>query len=302
MLILGYSSCIKANVPDGFVRINGGTFTMGSPADEPQRGGSDGYMDGGREGPQRKIKISSFYMGKCEVTVGEFRRFVNASGYETEAEKYSGTFVSDIGYGQWRKKAEVNWKNPHYDQDESHPVASVTWNDAVQYCNWLSEQEGLTLAYNIDGKNVIWNRKANGYRLPTEAEWEYACRAGTTTPFSTGSNITTDQANYNGYYPYNDNARGEWRERTMPVGSFEPNPWGIYDMHGNVWELCWDWYEKYPSEDQKDPQGPDSGSNRVVRGGSWNYNGRDVRSANRNSVSPSTPWFGLGFRVARSLL
>jgi formylglycine-generating enzyme required for sulfatase activity len=128
---------------------------------------------------------------------------------------------------------------------------------------------------------VTPNAGSNGYRLPTEAQWEYACRAGTTTPFSTGNNITTDQANYDGTRPYNDNPAGVYRARTMQVGSFAPNAWGLHDMHGNVWEWCWDWYDDYPSAAQADPSGAVFGGHRVRRGGSWGYGGRYLRSAAR---------------------
>jgi formylglycine-generating enzyme required for sulfatase activity len=148
--------------------------------------------------------------------------------------------------------------------------------------------------------NVRWNRDANGYRLPTEAEWEYACRAGTTTPFNTGNNITTNQANYNGNNPYNNNAKGENRQRTMPVGSFAPNPWGLHDMHGNVFELCWDWYGDYPTLSQTDPSGASFGTSRVIRGGSWNNSAGGARSALRNIISPAYRYAFVGFRLVRN--
>jgi len=157
----------------------------------------------------------------------------------------------------------------------------------------------LTPAYTINGENVTWNQNANGYRLPTEAEWEYACRAGTTTPFSTGNNITTSQANYNGNYPYNNNAKGTYRATTTAVGSFSPNSWGLYDMHGNVFEWCWDWLGDYSSNAQTDPRGASSGSGRVIRGGSWDNSALYLRSAYRNSYAPSNRLYNIGFRLVR---
>jgi formylglycine-generating enzyme required for sulfatase activity len=145
------------------------------------------------------------------------------------------------------------------------------------------------------------DRNANGYRLPTEAEWEYACRAGTTTPFNTGNTITTAQANYNGNYPYSNNPAGVYLGRTTEVGSYAaPNAWGLYDMHGNVWEWCWDWYAaEYGTGAVTDPTGAASGSVRVTRGGSWNSDGQYLRSAFRYTYSPRVRVRSLGFRLVR---
>jgi len=253
------TAVIERPAPANMVRIQGGTFTMGSPASEPERFGN--------EGPQRQVTVSGFYMGRTEVTQKEYQ--------------------------------EITGTNPSYFKGDNLPVEMVSWYDAVEYCNKRSQKEGLTPAYTRNGDNVTWNRNANGYRLPTEAEWEYACRAGTTAPFSTGNNITTSQANYDGNYPYNNNAKGTYREKTTAVGSFAPNGWGLYDMHGNVWEWCWDWYGAYGSGSQTDPVGASSGSDRVYRGGSWIINGRFVRSASRSGNTPSNRYNYLGFRLVR---
>jgi formylglycine-generating enzyme required for sulfatase activity len=265
------------------VRIPRGTFQMGSPSNEP----SGRYTNGG----QHSVTVNAFYMGKYQVTQAEY-------------EAVMGT-------------------NPSYFKDAKLPVERVSWYDAVEFCNRLSQREGLTPAYTIDkGRSdpnnksesadtmlwlvdtvrwlVTWNPNANGYRLPTEAEWEYACRAGTTTPFNTGNNVTTGNANYDGNYPYNNNAKGTYRERTTVVGSFAPNQFGLYDMHGNVWEWCWDWYGNYPSGSQTDPRGPVSGTYRVLRGGSWYYSAVYVRSANRDNGPPSYRNYDLGFRLVRN--
>jgi formylglycine-generating enzyme required for sulfatase activity len=242
----------------GMVRIPGGTFTMGSPAGEPERDDNE---------VQHQVTVSAFYMGKYEVTQREWR--------------------------------EVMGNNPSNFKGDNLPVEYVSWDDAVEYCNRRSQREGLTPAYTINGMDVRWNRNASGYRLPTEAEWEYACRAGMTTPFSTGNNITTSQANYDGNYPYNNNAKGIYREKTVNVGSFAPNGWGLYDMHGNVWEWCWDWYGDYMSGTQTNPAGPSTGAYRVLRGGSWYGLGRFLRSASRGYGAPALRGNVVGFRLAR---
>jgi formylglycine-generating enzyme required for sulfatase activity len=235
-------------------------------------------------------------MGKTEVTVGEFRRFVDASGYKTEADTSGGGY--EWTGSKWEEKVDANWKSSS--QGEDNPVVQVSWNDGVHYCNWLSTAEGLIPAYTVKRGSVTCDWRANGYRLPTEAEWEYACRAGTETPFNTGSNITTNQANYNGSYPYNNNTKGTYRKKTTAVGSFAPNQWGLYDMHGNVFEWCWDWYGEYPTGAQTDPQGALSGSDRVIRGGCWYNYARYLRSAVRGSEIPSFRNIFMGFRLACS--
>jgi len=141
------------------------------------------------------------------------------------------------------------------------------------------------------------------FTLPTEAQWEYACSAGTTTPFNTGENLTTEQANYDSNYPYRNNPKGKYLEKTTPVGSYPPNEWGLYDMHGNVWEWCMDWYdEKYYDECEKkgiveNPAGPETGSRRVLRGGGWNNGVQNCRSANRYSSGPVNHFNSFGFRL-----
>ncbi|MDR0444446.1 MAG: formylglycine-generating enzyme family protein [Treponema sp.] len=248
-----------SRLPANFVRINGGTFTIGSPAGEYRRDNNE---------VQHQVTVSSFYMGIFTVTQKEYE--------------------------------EIMGTNPSNFKGSDLPVERVTWFDAVEYCNRRSQEEGLTPAYTRTGDNVTWNRSANGYRLPTEAEWEYACRAGTTTPFNTGNNITTSQANYDGDYPYNRNALGSSRRRTTNVGSFPANAWGLFDMHGNVWEWCWDWFGDYSSANLDDPAGVPSGSSRVIRGGSWDNSGAGVRSAYRRSLTPSFRIINLGFRLVRA--
>jgi formylglycine-generating enzyme required for sulfatase activity len=183
-------------------------------------------------------------------------------------------------------------------------MENITWFDAVRFCNARSAREGLTSAYTINGETVTWNRTANGYRLPTEAEWEYACRAGTTTPFNTGNNITDSEANCYNHYGYNNNSSGRtiggYRGRTVPVNSFGANSWGLFDMHGNVADWCWDWYGEYGTSAQTNPAGPAAGSLRVNRGGGWNDFPKHIRSAYRAATPPGNGSFNLGFRLVRN--
>ena len=274
------------------VLIPAGTFVMGSPAREIDR---DNYRE-----ISHTVELNVFYLSPKELSVGEFRRFVEETGHVTTAESDEGAFAYNEARGEWEFRAGVNWKNPGFRQTDDHPVVCVSWFDAVHYCNWLSEKEGLASAYIVSNRNVKWNKSANGYRLPTEAEWEYACRAGTTTPFATGARISTSQANYDGNFPYNNGNRGLFRRATMPAGSFQPNAWGIYDMHGNVWEWCWDFFGMLPAERALNPSGPDSGEHRVSRGGDWASAAMNLRSAFRDSNAPETAGSSLGFRLARN--
>jgi formylglycine-generating enzyme required for sulfatase activity len=257
------------------VIIPPGRFRMGWPNGEPER--SD------NEGPQHAVTLTKpFALGRYAVTVGEFRRFVTARGYKSEAEKGGGAY-GWIG-GEWKKDKRFHWQTPGFEQGESHPAVCVSWNDAIAYCQWLSEQAGAE------------------YRLPSEAEWEYACRAGTTTPSWWGDTITPKQANYNGnLYPYNQGEKGEYRKKTVPVDQFEPNPWGLYQMHGNVWEWVQDGYADDKGEAQTDPIYAQGGSHRVYRGGSWVILARYLRAACRDRYEPARRHHNLGFRPARTL-
>jgi formylglycine-generating enzyme required for sulfatase activity len=262
------------------VPIPDGTFQMGSPLNETNRDSDE---------TQHLVTLTIFSMSKSLVTQGQ---------YEAVMGNNPSNFKAPVA-------PETNTAN--------RPVEYVTWYDAVEFCNKLSTQEGLTAVYTITGRTpetghpitgatVTANWSANGYRLPTEAEWEYACRAGTTTPFNTGNNITTNQANYNGDYPYNNNPKGENRERTTEVSSFAHNAWGLYDMHGNVFEWCWDWFSSnyYSSSPAQDPTGPVSGDSRVLRGGAWTHDGKYLRSAYRSLSYPYAWGYFIGFRIVRS--
>lgn len=171
------------------------------------------------------------------------------------------------------------------------PVESVTFDDVLGFLQRLNERSRATATPDAPPLR---------YRLPTEAEWEYACRAGTTGPFVTGENLSTADANYNGKFPYGASAPGEYRQRPTPVGSFSLNPWGLGDMHGNVWEWTSDWYAPYheSESDNIDPHGPPTGEKRVIRGGSWYFDANSARCALRYTHAPNDKGFSLGFRLA----
>jgi formylglycine-generating enzyme required for sulfatase activity/proteasome lid subunit RPN8/RPN11 len=245
--------------------IPAGKFLMGSPEDE------DGHD---KDEAQHEVAITQpFYLGVHAVTVGQFRAFVKAKGYQTEAERDGG---GASGYNARTKNfesgnKEFSWKNPGWQQSDDHPVVNVTWNDAVAYCDWLSDQEGVK------------------YRLPTEAEWEYSCRAGTTTRFYSGDKddslkgvANLADASFKQKYP-DATWAVSWDDGypfTAPVGRFKPNAFGLYDMHGNVWEWCADWYDEnyYKESPSQDPPGPSAGAFRVFRGGSFDNAPRNCRA------------------------
>ena len=255
------------NIPDNFVLIKGGTFQMGSPDSEAWRSADE---------TQHSVTVSDFYMSKYELTQKEYE--------------------------------EITGSNPSNFSGEDLPLENISWLDAVAYCNARSEKDGLIPVYTIDGQNVSWDRSANGYRLPTEAEWEYACRAGTTTPFYMENSPSAEDANYYGHYPYEieDNyfsqgnlevKPGEYRQTTVPVDSFSENPYGLYNMHGNVSEWVWDYYGEYLADEQTDPAGPTSGTLRVYRGGGWNDFAKNMRSAYRATLEQNKGSFNLGIRL-----
>ena len=180
----------------------------------------------------------------------------------------------EVTQAQWKK---VMGSNPSKFKGANRPVEMVSWNDAVAFCKKLTEME----------KKAGRVPEGMAYQLPAEAQWEYACRAGTTTVYSWGDSISSKNASFQRNYD----------EGTTPVGKYPPNPWGFHDMHGNVWEWCADWWGFYTSGSVTDPEGPASGSYRVLRGGSWNPGGTNLRSAERDSTNPSNRNYTLGFRV-----
>jgi formylglycine-generating enzyme required for sulfatase activity len=221
-----------------WVNIPAGTFSMGSPINEPFRFDDE---------IQHTVSINAFRMSKYEITFDQYQLFCKATGKITP---------NDEGWGRGKR-----------------PVINVSRDDAMECAKWM------------------------GGRLPTEAEWEYAARAGTTTPFPNGNCITTKQANYNGQKPYVGCIEGLNLRKSVPVGSYPPNAWGLHDMNGNVWEWCSDWYGDYSPEPQTNPMGIPSGSCAIIRGGSWYCFEQHCRSAYRSCYDPTTLNHGIGFRI-----
>lgn len=293
-----------------FVLIPAGEFMMGSdvPADTfaqtyPQYERKR-FLELGDEAPVHKVRITrAFYLGQHEVTVGQFRRFLLASGYQPESEAdgsggygYNPAYdptLSARGDAFEGRNPKYSWRNPGFAQDDDHPVVNVTWNDALAMCKWLSQAEGKT------------------YRLPTEAEWEYAARAGTSTQYYTGddpqsllgaANIFDADAakNWSRWTSYALAGHDDFAF-TSPVGSFAPNAFGLYDIHGNAWEWTADWHDDhyYADSPLNDPQGPATGNVRVRRGGSWHTWSFYARSSYRNWNAPDTRYTLVGMRLLR---
>ena len=293
-----------------FVPIPAGEFMMGSdespeslaaswPAYERKR-----FTDVADEAPVHRVRITRpFYLGQTEVTVGQFRRFLEASGYvpESVADGTGGygfnpaydpatTARGDAFEG---RDPTYSWRNPGFAQDDSHPVVNITWNDAVAMAGWLSRSEGRV------------------YRLPTEAEWEYAARAGTRTRYHSGdapasllkvANVVDADAaqNWEKWTRHALDGR-DGHAFTAPAGSYAPNAFGLYDMHGNAWEWTADWHDDhyYAISPVDDPKGPATGEVRVRRGGSWHTWSFYARSSFRNWNTPGTRYTLVGMRLLR---
>ncbi len=217
-----------------------------------------------------------YLLGATEVTNAQFARFVEATGYVTDAE-HANTAPNAKREKKIAAKGKLDWRHTGHPHNVDSPVTQVTWRDAVHFCNWLSEHEKFKPCYTKDSAgNWILLAAGDGYRLPTEAEWEFACRAGTNTLFSFGD----DPAQLDAYAWFAQNSEG----RPQAVGRKRPNPFGLYDMHGNVLEWCHDYYapDYYAQSPRLNPFGPDSGTAHVARGGSWfDRHGVDCRSAFR---------------------
>jgi len=242
-----------------FLTVPAGCFQMGN-------GFSDGYH---LEKPVHEVCLDGFSIAKYDVTVADFSNFVQGSGYITEAESSGGCYVHD-GIS-WNMNPKANWRNPGFKQENNHPVVCVTWKDAAQYAEWLSRKDKMT------------------YRLPTEAQWEYAARGGGKVERYAGGDDVDALAWHSA------NADGT----THPVGLKKPNALGLYDMSGNVWQWTGDWYSQsyYRQSPRDNPKGPSEGTKRVFRGGSWFYDARGVRASYRDFAPADYRSSYLGFRL-----
>ncbi len=278
-----------------FKLIPAGEFMMGNEASVDELltsfpGSERSWFEDAEK--RHRVQITKpFYLAKHEVTMGQFRRFVNDQNYRTEAESDGkGGYGFDATSGSFKQDPQFTWKNPGFTQTDSHPVVNVSWNDAQRFLAWLSKQDGRQ------------------YVLPTEAQWEYACRAGNQAAFSFGDdpeglakvgNVADGTAKREINFSSNITAE-DGHIFTAPVGRYRENGFGLFDMHGNVMEWCSDWYasDYYVNSPTSDPEGPQLGSFRVSRGGGWFNFAWFCRSACRSSLTPDGRDFNLGFRVA----
>ncbi|MFN8348803.1 MAG: SUMF1/EgtB/PvdO family nonheme iron enzyme [Spirosomataceae bacterium] len=261
--------------------VAGGSFEMGSNENDDEK-------------PIHRVTVNSFRMATYETTVAEFERFVEATGYQTDAEKGDGSYVWNASVSKFETRAGINWRygaEGTIQSNKQHPVIHVSWNDAVAYCEWLTRNTGKT------------------YRLPTEAEWEYAAGNGSTHhKYSWGNdepsskavgNIADSKAKSRFNFSWALDTYDDGYATTSPVGTYAANGYGLHDMSGNVWEWCSDWYDKtyYTNSPGSNPTGAATGPIRVLRGGSWNGDPANSRVANRSTGAPSYRSYFVGFRV-----
>jgi formylglycine-generating enzyme required for sulfatase activity len=277
------------------IYIQSGGFYMGQTEKETEwlvsEYGSQTYNRfHGDELPRREVTLDGFWIGKHSITVSQFKRFVDETGYKTRAEREGSGFGYDMQVRRMNSKRDINWNNPGWEQGDDHPVVLVSWEDAMAFCRWISDKTG------------------QNFTLPTEAQWEYAARAGTTTMFFWGDSPDDGEGYINAAdksgTPCGDTYQNAFNFNdgfiyTAPVNSFKPNPWGLYNMLGNIWEWCLDWHHPnyYANAPSNNPTGPESGRLRVRRGGRWSLDPSRNRTAFRHTGLPHYRCDGLGFRL-----
>lgn len=282
-----------AQSPDSFILIKGGAYQMG-----------DTYGDGSKdEVPVHRVIVRNFYLSPFELTTGEYLHFVESTGSNYPAWLQQGDdYHHQTGSKDYYRVLDSVLLDP------DRPIVGISWYNAVAYCNWLSEKRWLSPAYFIDSDTVVLQKSANGYRLPTEAEWEYAAREGgkkhrfansRDTAWSAEINTDARAVSARPYAP-----AGRSRGCTLPVGSLQPNALGLYHMSGNVWEWCQDWYAAdYYSQQTSTtpfPAGPETGRQKVLRGGSWYFDSYHARCSNRHHAKPEQHFHAVGIRLARN--
>jgi formylglycine-generating enzyme required for sulfatase activity len=284
-LTLHAAEPVENSVGLKLVRVPAGEFTMGSPLTEKGRRADE---------PLRQVRLTrDFFIGQFEVTRGQFRKFVEATGFKTDAERglRGGYGFDEETQALAGPDHRYSWRFTGFPQTDEHPVVNVSWHDAVAFCRWLTELEKTT------------------YRLPTEAEWEYACRGRSTTAYCNGDDPEKvievgNIMDAGGKEKFPDRIAVAGRDGsvfTAPVGSYRANAFGLHDMHGNVWEWCADWFGAPTGLAQVDPVGPADGKDKVVRGGDWYHDWSFARSAQRFPIYPTLCRRHAGFRVVREV-
>jgi formylglycine-generating enzyme required for sulfatase activity len=302
--VLWSLGCSPPGATEPMVLVKGGTFVMG---DADHSGDPD-------ERPTHEVTVDDFYVARCPVTRGDFREFVESTGYLTTAETAGGYRVYVAAERKLEVRDNESWRDPGYSQEEDHPVVGVSWFDAVRFCNWRSEREGLRPCYRIEEDMVRCDFTADGYRLPTEAEFEYALRCGGQTrkyPWGDGdpmvggrpvANIKDETAHreedWNKYWEGYDDGH----VFTSPVDALAPNELGLHDMGGNVYQWCWDWFDEsyYSCGVALNPRGPASGEKRSARSSGFGCPLNRARASNRGAAVPTNSFENTGFRLARS--
>jgi len=287
IFVLIFSISLNSNAQTNMILVEGGTFMMGRDASKDKINSME-FKD---ELPRHEVNLNSFYMGKYEVTVKEYKAFFKAKGKKMPLQPDSAWFAEHPDTKIYYPLSKTQW----WGWKDAFPMQNISWYDALEYCNWLSTKEGLQKCYNIKGESTTCDFSKNGYRLPTEAEWEYAARGGQKSKgyiYAGG-----DNPNPVAWYDESSALKGPAK-----VGTKSPNELGIYDLSGNVWEWCWDCYSGnyYANSPKDNPKGPAHTIYRVVRGGSWHYRAELARTPDRDGPIPGFTSFNHGFRVIKN--